>query len=174
MTEITAPSFVALDIDQLASVEGRVVVLAEGAERLDKGARRINRLTKGALGRLLESKAFAKAKTGDAVEMAWPAGMAAEAVQVIKTDRKLDHDTARKIGAAIGKAGLGTEVLVLAGAHRHLSEIVLGAMLRGFDFKDHKSADDDDEASEGSLVFAVSKPEELSAEAGNLVAVAQG
>ncbi|MEJ1991804.1 MAG: leucyl aminopeptidase [Maritimibacter sp.] len=174
MTEITAPSFVALDIDQLASVEGRVVVLAEGAERLDKGARRINRLTKGALGRLLESKAFAKAKTGDAVEMAWPAGMAAEAVQVIKTDRKLDHDTARKIGAAIGKAGLGKEVLVLAGAHRHLTEIVLGAMLRGYDFKDHKSADDDDEASEGSLVFAVSKPEELSAEAENLIAVAQG
>lgn len=173
MTDILAPSFIALDIDQIASVEGRVVVLADGAERMDKGARRVNRLTKGALLRLLESEAFGKAKIGEALEMAWPVGMAAEAVQVVKTDRKLSADDARKLGGTIGKAGHSKAVLVLAGAHRHVAEIALGAMLRAYDFKDHKTAEDDT-STDGTLVFAVSKPDELSAQAEELVAVAEG
>ncbi len=173
MTDILAPSFIALDIETLAGAEGRVVVLAESAEQLDKGARRINRLTRGALVRLLESKAFAKAKIGDAVELAWPVGMAAEAVQVAKIDRKMTADDARKVGGTIGAAGHDKPVLVLAGAHRHVAEIALGAMLRAYDFSDHKTADEDDSGT-GSLTLAVSKPDVLNAEANDLVAVAEG
>ncbi len=59
MTDIIAPSFIPLDIEQIAGAEGRVVVLSEGGGRLNKGARRVDRLTRGALKRLVASEEFA-------------------------------------------------------------------------------------------------------------------
>ncbi len=173
MTDITTPSFVPLDIEQIAGAEGRVVVLSEAGDRLDKGARRVDRLTRGALKRLIASDAFAKLEPGDAIEMAWPTGMAAEAVQVVRIDRKMSADAARKVGGAIGAKALGKAVLVLAGALRHTADIVLGAMLAAYDFRAHKTGD---EAAEdpGSLTFAVSKPDALKARAGDFAAVAAG
>jgi leucyl aminopeptidase len=173
MTDILAPIFIPLDIDRLADADGRVVVLSEGGERMDKGARRINRLTRGALARLIASADFAKAKVGDAVEMAWPTGMAAEAVQVVKIDRKMGLGEARKVGGAIGKAARGKDVLVLAGALRHTAEIALGAMLRAYDFTDHKTPGDEPPRT-GSLTFAVSNAEALKAQEADLTAVAEG
>jgi leucyl aminopeptidase len=173
MTDSLTPAFVSLDLDALAAMPGRIVVLADAEGRLDKGARRINRLTRGALERLVASPAFAKARTGEALEMAWPTGMAAEAVQVVRIDRKMGADDARKAGGAIGKPGLGKPVLVLAGSLRHIPEIALGAMLRAYDFSDHKTGEDDKQEP-GSLTFAVAKPEVLTAQAGDLAAVASG
>ncbi len=173
MTDIYAPSFIPLDIELIASADGRVVVLSEGGERMDKGARRINRLTRGALARLLESEAFGKLKPGEAAEMAWPTGMAAEAVQVVKIDRKMDGSTARKVGGAIGRALAGKDVLVLAGSLRHVPEIALGAMLRAYDYRAQKSGEAA-KAPGGSLTFAVSSPEVLKAQEAELTAVAEG
>ena len=173
MTDSLTPAFTSLDLDMLAEAPGRVVVLVDADGRLDKGARRINRLTRGALARLVESEKFVKAKPGDAFAMDWPAGMAAEAVQVVRIDRKMGADDARKAGGAIGAAGLGKAVLVIAGSLRHIPEIALGAMLRAYDFSDHKTGEDDRKAP-GSLTFAVTKPEVLTAQAGDLAAVAAG
>jgi len=173
MTEILAPTFIPLDIELLGDAEGRVVVLSEGGERMDKGARRINRLTRGALARLIASDAFAKAEVGDAMEVAWPTGMAAEAVQVVRIDRKMGLNEARKVGGAIGKAARGKDVLVLAGSLRHTAEIALGAMLRAYDFTDHKTPGDD-AAKTGSLTFAVANAEVMKAQEAGLTAVAEG
>lgn len=173
MTEITAPSFTPLDIDDIAGTEGRLVVLSEGGERMDKGARRVDRLTRGALKRLLTSKDFTKLDPGEAVEMAWPTGLAAQAVQVVRIDRKMSADKARKVGGTIGAKGRGKPVLVLAGSLRHTPEIVLGAMLAAYDFRDHKSGEKG-ETPGGALTFAVSNPDALKAQAGDLTAVAEG
>jgi leucyl aminopeptidase len=172
MTDIFAPSFIPLDVELIASAEGRVVVLSEG-ERMDKGARRINRLTRGALSRLLESEAFGKLTPGDAVDMAWPTGMAAEAVQVVKIDRKMDIAGARKVGGSIGRNASGKDVLVLAGSLRHSAEIALGVMLRAYDYRDQKSGEAG-LAPGGSLTFAVANPEALKAQEADLTAVAEG
>ncbi|GKY87851.1 leucyl aminopeptidase [Sinisalibacter aestuarii] len=172
MTDIFAPSFIPLDIDLIATAEGRVVVLAESG-RMDKGARRINRLTRGALARLVESEAFAKLKPGEAMELAWPAGMLAEAVQVVRIDRKMDSAAARRVGGAIGKGLPGKDVLVLAGSLRHTPEIALGAMLRGYEYRAQKSGEAG-KAPGGSLTFAVTNPEALKAREADLTAVAEG
>ncbi len=173
MTDILAPTFIPLDIEMLASAEGRVVVLSEGGTRMDKGARRVNRLTRGALARLIESEDYAAKKPGEAVELAWPSGMAGEAVQVVKIDRKMDAAAARKVGAAIGKTALGADVLVLAGSIRHTAEIALGAMLRAYDFRDHKTGEAG-KAPGGSLTFAVTNPEALKAQEADITAIAEG
>ena len=55
-----------------------------------------------AAARALASEAWKGTKPGQALELAFPAGMAAEALQLIALPRRADALTARKAGAAIG------------------------------------------------------------------------
>jgi hypothetical protein len=54
--------------------------------KLDPAGRRLNRLTKGALARLAGSDRFEKSKVGDTVTLSFPAGLAAEALIVLKLE----------------------------------------------------------------------------------------
>jgi leucyl aminopeptidase len=51
MAELRALSFTPVDLDTLATVEGRIAVFVTPDLKLSAGARRLNRLTKGALAR---------------------------------------------------------------------------------------------------------------------------
>ncbi|MDU8945652.1 leucyl aminopeptidase [Ovoidimarina sediminis] len=178
MTETPSLAFTEIDLDSIASAEGRVAVFISPSGKLDQTARRVNRLTRGALERFAESKAFAKLREGEARDLAWPTGLAAEALQVVKLDRRPDGEEARKAGIAIGRAARGKSVLVLAGNIRGIEDLALGALLRAYDFTDHRSKKDDDAgddgASPGSLTFMCSKPEEAEAAAADVPALAQG
>ena len=65
MTPPTPVTFAEPDLDAIAGFEGRVAVIIPSEGKLDAAARRVNRLTKGALARLLESDGWSKAKPGD-------------------------------------------------------------------------------------------------------------
>ena len=56
---------------------------------------------RGALSRYLASDAFAKLEPGESQDLAWPAGLAAEAVQVVNLPKKASVEQARKAGAGI-------------------------------------------------------------------------
>ncbi|MEM9248108.1 MAG: leucyl aminopeptidase [Pseudomonadota bacterium] len=165
MTDLPECPVIALDLDAIAAAEGHVVVFAEGPDRLDQGARRVNRLTKGALLRLLESERFEKAKPGDVQSLAFPVGLAAEGLSVVKLARRADALTARKAGAGIAKAVSGKPATVLAGAIGAAAQVALGAMLRSYSFTDCKgSAAEEAPEAPGALTFAVTKPDALAAE----------
>lgn len=161
MTTPAALRFVETDLDAIAGHEGLVVVLVPANGRMDPGARRVNRLTKGALARLLETDDFAKMKAGDVRRMGYPTGMAAKAVLVVKLERSARAEGARKAGAAIGRA-LGAEgALVLAGAAKAVGEVALGAALRAYDFTDHKTGET--KKAPGEVTVMCSRPEDVDA-----------
>ncbi|MBI1172228.1 leucyl aminopeptidase [bacterium] len=141
MTDVLAPTLLALDLDTLAGQTGRIVVLVDGTAPSGAGARRVDRLTRGAVTRLMASEAWGKVKPGESTELAWPAGLAAEAVQVVRLPKKTDAATARKAGGAIAQArGMGP-VLVLAEAAPRLSDLLLGLVLRAYDFDLYKTGE---------------------------------
>ena len=107
MTQPATLKITDLDIDVIASAEGRVAVIVPADGKMSTGARRVNRLMKGALARFVESEAFEKLGMGKAKELAFPVGMQAEAVLVVKLDRSADALTARKAGASIGRNSVG-------------------------------------------------------------------
>ncbi|KAB2881928.1 MAG: leucyl aminopeptidase, partial [Albidovulum sp.] len=74
--------FAATAFDPLAAAEGRLVLLLPPDGRLGAPARRLDRAARGAVQRALGSKAWEKLRTGEAMELAWPAGLRAEAVQL--------------------------------------------------------------------------------------------
>jgi len=170
MTSPVAIQFLPLDTASLATQTGRVVLLTPGPGK-GNVTRTLSRLTKGAVDRALASPAFDKLKPGEGMELAWPAGLAAEALQIVKLDPRADTAAARKAGATIG-ARLGeTETLVLAAGINRAAEVAFGLALRAYRFADRKS-----EAAKpyGAVRLMVSDPEAVAAKAGPMAAVAEG
>ncbi|AXI46253.1 leucyl aminopeptidase [Sulfitobacter sp. SK012] len=171
MTHLTPISFDATDIDQIAEHAGRVAVIVDAEGKLDPGARRVNKLTKGALKRLVEGVAFGKLKAGGHISLSYPTGMAADAVDVIRLSRGDDVTTARAGGAALARVRGGADILVMAGGFRRSAQIAYGIAMRDYGFDDHKTG-----AAErkGTVSIMVSKPDEVAAAAVPLMAVAEG
>ena len=172
MTTPAAVSFAATDIDAIAGLTGRIALLIGDPEKLDLAARRINRLTKGALTRLLESDAFKKLDEGAALDLSFPGGMAADVVQVVKLPRNASGPDALAAGVAIG-AGAGEKpVVIMAGSARGVRDIAQGAVLRAYDYADQRSGDRP--AGAGAVSVMVSKPENCDGMAELIAARAAG
>ncbi len=174
MSEPIQVTFEVTDLDAIAETTGRVAVVVNPEGRLDAGGRRVNRLTKGALARLVAGNRFAKAKAGQVLTLAYPVGMSAEAVDVLCLARRATIEDARKGGASLAKLRGTSPLLVLAGNSPKAAEIGFGLALRDYSFDDHKTAaaEDGDKATTARLM--VSKPEEMTAGAAPLLAVANG
>ncbi len=171
MTAVTPVTFDATDINQIATQEGRIAVFIDPEGRLDAGARRVNKLTKGALTRMIEGAKFGKSKAGDALVLAYPVGMAADAVDVVHLPRNASVIQARKAGASLAKVRGTADMLMLAAGLRRTAEIVFGLVMRDYGFEDHKS---DPKERAGALRVMCSKPDEVGADAAPLLAIAEG
>ena len=171
MTTPIEISFTETDIDALAGAEGKLAIVVTPEGKLDAAARRVNRLTRGAVQRLASSSRWEKAKPGDVVSLAFPAGLSAETLAVVKLPRRPSVEQARKAGAELAKVKGSATLTVAAGALTRAADLAFGLVLRAYEFTDHKTAEA--EAQAGAVVM-VSKPEDISAAAAPMMAVAEG
>ncbi len=157
---------------QIATLDGKISVLVAPDGAMDALARKLNTLSKGALQRLAQSESFENLDEGEGRVLAFPAGLAAEAVQVVKLPKRPDVLLARKAGAAMARFQDGACALhVLAGNHRQASEISYGLALTAYRFGAHKSAET---PPLGKVVFHVNHPEETAAAAHGHAALTEG
>ena len=155
MTTPPRIDFAPLDLDALEGAEGRVAVLLGADGALDAAGRRVSEATGGALGRFASHEAGAKMKPGEVRELAFPAGMAARGVLVLRLDEGADVEAARKGGAALAKA-MGKEDLVLAAeALPRPEDVALGLALRAYDYRELKGSGGEDDEEEGGEPGAV-------------------
>ena len=163
--------FQSTDLDALVTTKGRLSVLAEPDEPLSPAAKHLDRLTTGAVSRAVGSEAFNKLKPGEALELAWPAGIAADAVQVLRLSKKADQSQARKAGATVGRIHGAGGSLVLAEGHGLAADIAFGLAMRAYDFDTHKTAE---KAAPGPVTLMVTDPEAVARAAAPMAAVAEG
>ena len=171
MTVPTPVHFIPTDIEPLATRAGRIAVITDGKGRLDSAGRRVNRLTRGALKRALDHKSGDDIKAGSVFSMAYPAGMAAVAVDVLCLPRGSSIADARKAGASLGQMRGRDDLLILGGTSRHLVQIVLGAVLRDYAFSAHKT---DAKPAQGQIDVMCSRPEDAAAAMAQLMPIAEG
>ncbi|MEM9550225.1 MAG: leucyl aminopeptidase [Pseudomonadota bacterium] len=153
MAAPTSIEFKDTDMDAMATAEGRVAVMVEPDGKMDPSAKRANRLTRGAVERLTQSDRFSKLKHGDVVSMAWPTGMAAEALDVVVVNRKGSQLETRRAGSALGKSK-GTKALsIYAGNLRYAADFTHGVLLRDYGFDPHKTKDETSEARAGVILY---------------------
>ncbi|WP_102109740.1 leucyl aminopeptidase [Oceaniglobus roseus] len=172
MTTPSSVTVAATDLDAIAAFEGVVAVAVAPDGTMGPAAKRVNKLTKGALERFCAAKAFEKLDEGEVQSFAWPAGMAASAVVLVKLDKRAAGADARAAGVAIRRAGGSKPLLLLPHAGKGAAAMALGAALRAYDYTDQKSKSDGEPA--GAITLMVAKPEEVEAEAGLIDALAQG
>ncbi|MCL4190038.1 MAG: leucyl aminopeptidase [Rhodobacteraceae bacterium] len=158
---MTAPPelrFAPVALEEIAGRGGRVAVLAEAGVRPDAAVRRIDRLARGAVARALASPAFAELKTGEALELAFPAGLAAEALLLVRLGRKAGAAAARSAGGAIARARGKGELLIVAGAHPLAADVATGFALAAYDFSAHRTAP---RPEPGTVTVMAARPEAL-------------
>jgi leucyl aminopeptidase len=163
--------FRSVDIDALPNLKGRITVFVDGPKGAGAAVRRLDRLTKGALSRFLNSEDFGRMKPGDATDLAWPAGLQADVLQVVRLPRRADIQQARKAGAAVGRVLGPHGATVIAEAHPQASEIAFGLAMRAYEFSTHKTGE---KKEIGPVVLMVANPETVAAAATAGAAVAEG
>ncbi|WP_439148826.1 leucyl aminopeptidase [Sulfitobacter sp.] len=171
MTALTPMTFAQTDIEKIAEHDGRVAVTVDATGKMNPSARRINKLTKGALERLVQSTAFKDLKPGDVLSMGYPTGMAANAVDVVQLANNADITDLRKAGASLAKRRGDADLLLLSGGLRKAAELCFGLAMRDYTFEDRKS---DGKPRKGSVTVMASKPDEVEAAAAPLLAIADG
>lgn len=164
-------TFLDPDVDQVADLKGVVAIFVGEAGKLDVLARRVNRLTKGALVRYVEDDAFTKLKEGEAGTLAFPTGLAASALKVIRLDKRTRGTPARHAGAAIGGAmGKDGAVLLCPPGQKGLDDILLGVALKSYQFEQHKTGD----TSEIGTITVITGDAEAKARSATVRALASG
>lgn len=171
MTALTPMTFSETDIDRIAGHSGRVAVIVGSDGKLNPSARRVNKLTRGALERLVQGDGFAELGQGGAITLGFPTGMAADAVDVIRLDNSAALPDLRKAGAALAKTRGQAYLLVLAGSLRKAAELCFGLAMRDYTFEDRKS---DGKPRKGAITVMATKPDDLRAAAEPLLAIADG
>ena len=171
MTKPISLTLTTTDLDALAGAEGKLAIVVTPDGKMDQPARRVNRLTKGAVARLTESKKWEKMKPGEGFVIGFPVGLAAEALSVVKLDRRPKLDEARKAGAELARFK-GDAALTLAASNQgRLDELALGLILRGYAFTTHQTEERD---AIRDARFMVNKPEEQEEALASIRARAEG
>jgi leucyl aminopeptidase len=171
MTAIADLRFAETDLDAIAGALGRVAVFVTPDGKLDAEGRRVNRLMRGGLNRLIEGGALAKKQAGDVISLGWPAGLAAEALDVAVLPRNATVDESRRAGVALGRAKGDKALTILGATLRRAGEVALGAVLRGYDYAAHKTGD---KTEPGAITVTVKDPAEAEAAFAPARAVAEG
>ncbi len=142
MADRPSVTFTAPDIDAIAGATGEVAIIVPENGKLDVMARRVNRLTRGAVERLTGGEAFGKLKDGGAMTLAYPTGMAADAVHVIRLEKRTRGQAAREGGASLGaRLGKAGGLLLAPSGLKGLDDVLLGALLRSYSFDAHLTGD---------------------------------
>ena len=108
MTHPVPIRFIETDLDQLVTTAGRIALVADAPGAPGPAARRLDKAMKGALVRALTSEAFGRLKPGEAMELAFPSGLACEALMALggamaALDRRYRRKVASAANASIGK-----------------------------------------------------------------------
>ncbi|OAN70271.1 leucyl aminopeptidase [Jannaschia sp. EhC01] len=171
MTDLMSIDFSETDLDALADAAGKLAILVTPDGKLDPAGRRVNRLTKQTVARLVESEKWEKVKVGEGFTMGFPAGLAADALLVVKLERRPTVVEARKAGASLAKFKGKDALTLCAGTFNRTAEIALGLALRAYEFDTHRTKEK--EEGQGAMVYC-SKPDEVAPEAATAMAVAEG
>lgn len=170
-TQPAAIRFYETDPEALAGREGAIAVFAAPDGKLEPTGRKVNGLTKKAVARAVESGAFEKLKDGEAMTLAYPVGLEATMVIVVKLPRRPSVEQARKAGASIAKVRGDAAVLILGGTMAHMTQVAYGVALRGYTFTPHKT---EETKAPAPIDVMLADPDAATAAAASLAALAEG
>jgi leucyl aminopeptidase len=171
MTDLPNLNLVTFTPEMLREASGAVAVIVGRDGKLEAPGARLNGAMRGALKRFIESDGFDALKLGEVKSFAFPAGVVADVVILAKLDKSASNAERRKAGAAMAKAAGNMAMTIALRQVAMLRDIVLGAMLRRYDYTAQKS---DPGAGAADIQIAVLDPEAAKPVIEDAAAQAQG
>ena len=141
MTDVLIPAFISADPETLASVTAKIAIFAEGEAPKAALLRRLDRLSRGMVTKAMGSEAWGKVKPGEALDLSHAPGLSAEGLVLVRLPKRPTAEEARKAGTALARARGKAGLLVLAEGAARLEDILLGLMLRSYDFTVYKTGE---------------------------------
>ncbi len=175
MTTPAEITYRSLEDAPVAAAEGAVVVFVRADGTLGPAAQAADAASGGAVSRLIGSKGF-KNKPGTARVLAFPAGMAANAL-VVASMGETAAEARRAGGAAAARTEGETATVYGDGSPEIQAEVAFGAALRLYRFDAYKKRDEDEEGGEAPanrIVFASDEAEAVAKLSGPKAALAEG
>ena len=173
MTDPVHIAFAATAFEDAKGLAGRIAVTLGADGALTADARRISRMAKGSVARFAQSERAGRLKPGEVAEIAWPAGVEAEAILVARLDRGASPAEARRAGAALARRRGKGDLHVFAGNLRAVADLAQGIALGAYGYLDQKTGKDAERA-EGAVTVMCANPEEAEAAYAPMHAVAEG
>ena len=166
MTSPPKIGFRSIAPNEVPDLEGMLALIVPPDGKLGPLARRVDRAAKGAVTRLMAGHGFAEARPGSVHALAYPAGLAAETVLVVKLAARPAATDARAAGGGLGAQFAKTKarLTILAPGQRGIEDVVLGLALRAYTFDRYRSEPDEaasasKASSEPEVHVAVREPE---------------
>ncbi|MEL6235558.1 MAG: leucyl aminopeptidase [Pseudomonadota bacterium] len=163
--------FAQADPQGFAALEGQIAVVADPEGGLDQLARRIDRLSRGAVRRAVASEAWGKLEDGQGILLAMPHGLKVDALMVIKLGRRRDPMAARRAGAWVAQTMKKKPITLILPA-RPAADIAFGLALRAYSFDAYRTGDDTQAAP--SVRVLLTRPEEAATAARDQAALVEG
>jgi len=171
MSQPVELKFEGIDICDVKSISGALVIFATPDGKLDALGRKVNSVSRKAVQRFLESSAFEGMSEGSISPLAFPSGLEADAILIVKLGKRAKALEVRRVGAKLAKMHSASDTTILAGGLKHASELAFGFALRHYEFSFHKTAE---AKPVGTVKLHVNTPEAVAKDAKDATAVAEG
>ena len=118
----------------------RISVLIDDTKKLNRVCRRINKLTKGAILRAINSDEYEKKSCGEVLSISFPGSITAKYIDLIKWVKPGQLHDARKAGVNLAKLSGDSSVLIYIGSQKYSAEFIKGYLLRQYSFSEYKTS----------------------------------
>ena len=146
------------DLELLEKDYDRISIFVEDTKKLDSICSRINKLTKGAILRVISSKEFEKKTCGDVLTLSFPCSLQTKYLDLVKWAKSGTLNDARKAGVNLGKKSNQSRVLMCVTVQKFSEELLKGYLLRRYEFSNYKSNENEDM---GSVIMMLKRPKDF-------------
>ena len=146
------------DLELLEKDYDRISIFVEDTKKLDSICSRINKLTKGAILRVISSKEFEKKTCGDVLTLSFPCSLQTKYLDLVKWSKSGTLNDARKAGVNLAKKSNQSRVLMCVTAQKFSEELLKGYLLRRYEFSNYKSNENEDM---GSVIMMLKRPKDF-------------
>ena len=118
----------------------RISVLIDDTKKLNRVCRHINKLTKGAVVRAINSDEYEKKSCGEVLSISFPGSITAKYIDLIKWVKPGQLHDARKAGVNLAKLSGDSSVLIYIGSQKFSADFIKGYLLRQYSFSEYKTS----------------------------------
>ena len=118
----------------------RISVFIDETKKMSRVCRRINKLTKGAILKAVNSEEFEKKSYGDVISISYPAAISAKHIDLVKGAKVGQPHDARKAGVNLAKLAGDSNVLICMDSQKFSVDFIKGYLLRQYSFWEYKTS----------------------------------